>query len=519
MTNWDQATYEALQEDAPVSVESRLIQQADEIEMLREGLEDATRMLQFEDRGWSLIGALVAEDHLEGLELEELKEVSKKIRPRVALNGLTKNGATLHTGYVFSKGVNIAGTDAPSGRGRPSELRNFFTRKANQDSIFSASAHMELQKARYSDGNVYLVCDKASGTVRRVPLNEITAIKVNPDFPEEVWAYQRTWNPQTAPNSKPLKRWYYSSRFTGTKQRTITRGGETVAVDKAVMIDKRFNRQVGWPLGIPDALAAMPWIAAYEEIVQYGRVVSESLSKILYKVISKSKAGSQNAAAKIATMTGYGNTASMVEGQDVAAMNNAGRGYDFAAARPVAAMAAAALSVPNIELLSDSAAAGSSYGAAQSLSPATENTMRSMQDQWVEMYHEVFDVFGLGSPRVWFEPLKDIDPYRKAQQVKLYSDALSDEEYRGIVLDDLDIPGDPAKIPDVLKLRSVDTGTAVQQAAPDQGQSNGSNSGGNGANDLRTDSIGESLRREMANEEFLNRFESLIERAEATSIK
>lgn len=482
---------------------------------LREALDDVSLMFRAEDRGWTLIGGLSTGERLEGLDLEELKDISEAIRPHVVGDSLAKRGVDLQSGYVWNKDINIEGVKRESGkRGPATGLQGFFNSPINQESIFSSAAHEELQKARYSDGNVYLACNTSDLTVRRIPLNQITGIKVNPDFPEEIWAYQRTWNPQTRADSKEKKRWYYTNRFPGAKQGSYTVQGETVPVETdTIIVDKRFNRQVGYPLGIPDAVAALPWIAAYEEIMQYGRVVNESLAKILYKVISKTKSGATQAAVKIGGMGGHGNAASMVEGQDVAAFQTAGKGYEFTTARPVAAMAAAALNLPVMEFLADSSAAGSSYGAAQALSPATKNAMRLIQAEWVSMYLEVFAVFNLSAPRVWFEPLEDVDLYRASQALTLLSPTLSDEEYRGKALDILDIPGDPTKIPDILKFRTAAADPAAQQAAPDQGQNNGTGGGGQGANDQRSDNI-EALRRQMADEDLLTRWESVATRLE-----
>ena len=519
MVDWDRATYEALQEDTPRTaaiLSDEVLRRVESLEnenaQLKESLEDVTLMFKAEDHGWQLISGLASGERLEGLDLSEVKEISKAIRPHVAGDNLVKRGVDLHSGYNWSKGLNIDGVKKTGQRGRPASLIGFYNNPINQDSLFSSTAHEELQKARYSDGNIFLACNTKDATVRRIPLDQITAIKVNPEFPEEIWAYQRTWNPNDRVDSKEIKKWYYTNRFQGSKQQSYTVQGETVKVDPdVIVVDKRFNRQIGYPLGIPDVVAAMPWIAAYQEIIQYGRVVSESLSRILFKVISNSKAGSKQAAVKIAGMTGFGNTSSMVEGQDVAAIQTAGKGYDFVTARPVAAMAAAALNVPNMEFLSDSSAAGSSYGAAAALTPSTKNAMRLMQAAWIEVFYEVLDVFSLSSKRIWFDPLEDTDLYRGMQAITLGSITLSDEEYRGKVLDLLDIAGDPTKIPDILKTRT----TAAQTAAsPDQGRSNGTGGGGQGANDQRSDTI-ESLRRQMADEDILSRWESVASRLEA----
>lgn len=457
---------------------------------LAESLQDVTRSLAFEDRGWTLISELGGDEH-EGLTLPELQEISKKIRPYMTGGSLIKRGSELHIGYVWGKGVSIEGTEAPTGRGRPSDLRKFYMNTVNQESIFSPSAHGEIQRARYSDGNVLAVCNKGSGTVRRIPVSEITDVRVNPDFPEEVWAYQRTWNPDPASTApEPKIRWYYTNRFSGTRQQFITTNSVRVEVAPETIIDKRFNRQVGWPLGIPDATAAMPWFHAYSEIMRYGRVVNEALAKMLYKIVSKSPTGAAAAAVKVADMTGHGNSLSLVQGQDVNAINSAGKGYDFASSRPVAAMIAASLNVPNIELLADSSAAGSSYGAAQSLTPSTLNAMQVQQAEWIEFFHEIFEFFGFGTPHIWFDPITEPDFYRVMQGITLAATALSDEEYRGKVLDALNIRGNSKEIPPALKLRSQ---PKKQAASPDQGKNSPAGGTDNQNDTNRNDTIGETL--------------------------
>jgi hypothetical protein len=204
----------------------------------------------------------------------------------------------------------------------------------------------------------------------------------------------------------------------------------------------------------------------------------------------------------------------MTEGQDLQAVSTAGRGYDFVSPRPVAAMAAAAWNVSNMDLLNDSSAAGSSYGSANALAPANKNAMRLMQREWISLFEEIFDFFSLGRPRIWFEELDEVDQYRAAQGLTLLSPTLSDEEYRSKALDLLDIPGDPGKTPPTLVAR---TQGAQQAASPDQGQSNGTGGSDSGSrNDLRTDNI-ESVRVAMENENFLARYEELVIRAENAS--
>lgn len=517
MVDWDKATFEALSETAPSAailsdeVLTRLNAITAENETLRENLDDAMRSLKFEDRGWQVLGIAAAGENLDGLSLQDVKEISGKIRPYLVAGDLMKRGVDLHTGYVWNRGLHIEGVDK-KGRGAPTKLRNFYLKTANQESLFSPFAHSELQKARYADGNIFFLCDTAKSTVKRIPLSQITAMRVDPSFPEDVWAYRRTWDSSEDGSKEPISRWYYTKRFEGKKQKTFTRNGVTEAVEPGIIVDGRFNRQTGWALGVPDAAAAMPWRRAYSEFMKYGQVVNESLAKMLFKITgNKSKAGASSAGVKMGSFSGHGGMAAVGEGQDLEAVRTAGKGYEFKSGDRIAAMVAASLNVPNVELLSDSSAAGGSYGAAATLTPSTRNSMKIIQDEWLFLFNEVFDAFGIDVPKIWFDPIDAPDPYRAAQQLKLLSDGLFDKEYRAAALDQLDIPGDPNKIPELLAARNVaqtnGSAAGVQQASPGQGVSNGSGGiGSSAANDLRSDGIGEWFD--------LDRFEYLIERLE-----
>lgn len=493
-----------------------------EIATLRESLDEVRAMMAYDDRGWqNILGAWASGEHLEGLDLSEVQDIAAKVEPKVAGGSLPKRAVDLHGGFVWGRGCFIEGTEKPKGRGAPPAIRKFFTNRVNQESVFSDIAREELQKARFITGNVLAVCNTKTKTVNRIPFKQITGIKVDPDFPENIIAYQRTWDTQdgTANSKKTL--WYYTSRFSGDRKQTIkAESGRNVPVAQdQTIVDLRVNRQVGHVLGIPDALAGLLWSETYGRIISYGETVQESLAKILFRVTSKSKATAQSVGVKLSNFSGHGGTASLLEGQELSAVSTAGKGYDYASGRPVAAMAAAAWNVSTADLLNDSSANGSSYGSAAALVPGNRNAMLLMQKEWADFYKTIFEVMGFDRPRITFEPFEAPDQYRAMQALKLGNDALSDEEYRRAALDILDIVGEASDIPEILKTRTANATAAVQQASPDQGVANGSGGGGQGANDQRNDTIsqGEALRREMANEEFLNRFQALVERAEAAT--
>lgn len=458
---------------------------------LRESIEEIRAQFAYEDRGWQTIFGFAAGERSEGLSLDEVKLVSEKARTRVAASSLVKRASDLHGGYVFGNGVTIEGTERVSGagRGRPAAGVNFFEDSVNQESIFSDSARKELQRARFTDGNVIVFCESGSRRVRRVPLHEIDAVITNPDYPEEIWAWRRAWS-QHLPSGEVVvkKAWAYSNRFDGNRRRSINDGVESVPVlDGVTAVDLRANRQVGWAFGIPDALAGLHWVEAYGEVLRYGQIVSESLAKIVFKVVSKSSKGAANVGVKLRSQAGHGGAAVFGEGQDLQLVNSSQRSFDFTAARPLAAMAASAWNVSNIDLLSDSSAAGSSYGAASALTAGIENAMVGIQADWTQFYQDIFQVLGFGRPAVHWAPLERPDAYRQAQELSLYSVALTDAEYRAAVLSRLDIPGDPNVIPPSLAARVA---VPVQAASPDQGQSNGTGGASSAdRNDLRSDTI------------------------------
>jgi hypothetical protein len=488
---------------------------------LKESIEEVRAMMAYEDRGWLLIGAMQAGEHLEGLDLTEVQDIAKKISPKVAGGSLPKRAVDLHSGYVWGRGCYIEGTEKPKGQGRLSGLRRIFIDPVNQESVFSDTAREELQKERFITGNVLAAVNTRTKKINRIPFNQIVGIKVDPNFPENIIAYKRQWDTQDGTTDSVKKRWYYTKRFTGRRQASFSDGAGTnsttpVEADTTI-VDLRANRQVGHVLGLADGLAGLLWSETYGRVLSYGETVQEGLAKIIFRVTNKSKAGTNNAAVKIANFGGHGGTASMMEGQDLTAVSTAGKGYDYGSARPVAAMAAAAWNVSTMDLLNDSAAAGSSYGSAAALVGGNRNAMLLMQKEWADFYKDIFSVLGEDRPTIVFEPFEPVDKYRELQAITLGSVALSDQEYRMAILDALDIVANSADIPETLAARPLPNQTAATQSSPGQGVANGTQSAGQGANDLRTDTIStqESLRHEMAMADIVEKFEQLVNRAEA----
>lgn len=501
------------------AVESALSQYAQDNEELRESLADVRAMMAFEDRTWSLITGLNNGDRTEGLDLEEVKIISEKARTKVAAAALEKHASDLHAGYVWGNGVEIDNTvREQNAQGRPPGIVRFVEDPINQENIFSDGARKELQRTRFTDGNVIVFCDKKTKKVRRIPIYEIEGFITHPDYPEEITAWLRKWNHYNADGTSETRQaWVYTMRHEGAKLKSIPVGNKRVEVlQDVVAVDLRANRQAGWALGIPDATAGMHWAEAYGIVLRYGQGVNESLAKVTFKVIAKSQKGAQNVGVKMRGSQ-VGGTAVVGEGQDIQLVNSAQRSFDFTAARPLAAMAASAWGLPNIDLLSDSSAAGSSYGAAAALTAGVQNFMRGMQSEWTQFMQDIFVAMGFERPGIHWAPLEKPDAYRLAQEWTLYRDALHPVESRTIALGRLDYPGDPEDIPDSLKVvdPTANQGVGAQAASPDQGRANGTGGQDSGQrNDQRSDVVNETLQA-MQRDDFLGELRGLVERLEA----
>lgn len=480
---------------------------------LKESIGEVRAMMAYEDRGWSAILGMNSGDRENGLSLDEVKLVAEKASTQVAAGALPKRAADLHFGFIFGNGVEFEGVERERGKkGAPTGSVRFFEDSVNQESIFSGAAKHELQYERFTTGNVLAFCNTSSKSVRRVPITEITNVMVNPDHPDEIWAYLRTWtHVNLNGESEERKAWAYTNRFPNTKknprQASIKTGNKLIkTLPDVTVVDLRANRQVGWTFGVPDAVSGLHWTQAYGEVLRYGQIVNETLAKVVYKVVQTTRKGAADTGVKLGK-GGPGQAAVLGQGQDIQMVNASQSSFNFAAARPLAAMAAAAWNISVIDLLADSSAAGSSYGSAQALTAGIQNAMNGMREEWSQFYADIFEVMGLGRPAISWPPMEKPDSYRMAQELTLYSIALTDEEYREEVLDRLDITGNSEEIPPMLKAR----GEAPKQAAsPDQGKSNSTGGQVSGAkNDQRTDQI-ENLRSEMALGDLLSEVRSLV---------
>lgn len=391
-----------------------------EVQELKETLNAALAQIAAEDVNWrNLFGG--ANDETVGMTLDELAKESTIIRKFVDEAPLIGRAADLRQTYVWGKGVNIEGTEHDSSkRGRVPALPAFFNKPLNQEAIFSEEAKPEIEKAAATDGHLFLLGEKATKTLRRIPVWEMKDVYLNPNFQEEVWAYLREWTDYSTPQGKTKRVWIYTDQAPKEiRQKSIQWGGKRVDVDERYeILDKRFNRQVGRPLGVPDLYAAVSWNRTYVRMLKNGVSVGDAMAAIAFRATSASKSNATQAAMKLAQGgTGKAKIAFQGIDQELAPLATTGKTFDFNGIRPLAALVATAARVSIVHLLSDPGAAGSSYGSASNLDKPTLRAMQGRQAEWKSYLKRVLK-WGTGlDVKVEFPPIEDEDKYRSTQQV------------------------------------------------------------------------------------------------------
>ena len=410
-----------------------------ENEMLQESVNSlATRAT---DAFWTPLDQLQALGGDTGINLDKLKDLSVMLRDRVAASSLHGRAVQLTHAYVFGQGVSI---DVDKLQPR---IKDAIEHPYNQNALFGQNAQKELTAAMYTDGQVFMLRDTRTRVLTRVPLDQIGGLSVDEDSAERVWHVKRTWTV----NGQQREAWYptalyYNATPKGQRVSTIEDGGRRYTVDETKVVHMTsVGRQVGWALGLPVGLPAVQWIETYSKFIQNSASLVESYSKIAFTFTQK--ASQVNAAAVTVMNTQaqqVGGVAGMGLQDSLTAMPAMGSQVSFSNGRPIASLAASAIGISVVALLSDPGAAGSSYGAAQTLDVPTVLVMGVWQDLWKAFISEILLDVGANKDNLYveFPAIENDVPYRQLASLAqaFVTGAIHREEYRSAVLDILDIP-------------------------------------------------------------------------------
>lgn len=459
--------------------------------------------LMAESIGWTDITGVSNDD---GPTLEQLKKRSKQIRSGVALSPHLGQGLRLRTDRVWAEPITYQGVPGmhgvPTGRGVP-DVGARVNDPLNHQYVFGMSARAEREAALYTDGMFFLLGDDSSKRAAPIPLSEISADYRNPERSSEVWAYRRSWLDYSGGAAHPVERveWVFTDLFKDKQTESISHNGksEPVATGKT-LIDGKVNSQVGWAYGFPDAGAVVEWARIYSEFMKSGKSMSDAMARIWAQVKKDVASGVPSAAARVAGMSGFGNT-QIGSGSDLAPLSTAGRSYDFAPGLHLLAIVAAGLGVSVVALSSNPGAAGASYGAAQVLSLPERLATQFRRDWHVQYDLRVLRWMGARKPEAYWPPLLDgseLMRLSQAAQLAWNSGLYSPEEAKRQFEQARNNYSEVTPVPDgvlipnskySLARQDIDADGTSGVGAPGQGQSTGIGDNPGGSNDTRTDTI------------------------------
>ena len=397
---------------------------------LEEALVD--RLLKLEDLGWTKLNQWTDGAETGGLPLKDLQELSQQLREITASHPLFKRGVQLRNAYIFGRGMNYVGVDAP-------RHKRIIDNIHNESMMFSVEAYEVMNAALFNDGVFSVMRNRETNKFTVLPLAQITGLITNPDDNMDIWYIQRSWSA----NGKERVVWYPTARRRNEKiEKRVSVGlNEYVTIDHTnVVYMKHANRQAGWTLGVPDSFPALLWALAYSGYLADSAKLVTALSKFAWNLTAPNKNAAEKARTRVVNAKdGIGGVA--IGSGDVSSVGVPSAQVNFNNGQPLAAMVAASFGVPVIALLSSPGATGGSYGAAQTLDAPTLKGFEVLQNSWGTFFREIFLDIGAKEGRVEF-PAMDVDaPHRQvtsiAQAVEL--GILHKDEARDMIIDILDV--------------------------------------------------------------------------------
>lgn len=391
--------------EAEVNREVALIEQLaaaeNTLEVMSESMADA--QLALEDVGWlRMSGAFINEFNRQGLFRS-----SQLCRVMTVVNPLMGRGSNLRVAYVWGSGVSIAARgDTDKGEQDVNAVvQGFLDDESNKKSLTSSQAREELERALFTDGNVFLTLftSPLTGRVqaRSLPFDEVLDVITNPDDRDDPWYYQREWTSveislATAGTSTVTHRAYYPALGYYPMSRPRTINGWDVMWASPVLHGS-VNRLSGWKFGIGDGYSALPWARGYKEFLEDWARLVKALSRFAWRATAKGRNANQvrsklSAAPSVDPLSGAslaaGSTIMMSEGASLEAIPKTGATIDSDSGRPLAAMVAAALDVPVTMLLCDPGQTGA-RAVAQTLDQPTELAMGMRRERWAEIHRRI----------------------------------------------------------------------------------------------------------------------------------
>lgn len=389
---------------------------ANELEVVTEALGDGMAALRREDAGWSKIGG--ADTDL--LTRPDLLELHRACLMAYVRSPLIGRGVRIRRNYVWSGDVDIAARDASTDGDSPVNelLQQLMDSAEFKRTLGSAQAREEREVNLHTAGEFFLLAvhlDRGLVRPRLVPAAQIVDFIHNPDDPNDVWFYKRTWTSKRtdlafadrngrvpAPQTVTRTEWHPTLEFSRSLplgRRVDLIGADAVRWDQPIQ-HCAVNSVGQAPWGIPTIYSAVDWDKAYAEYLSGWAGLMKALARFAFKATAPAKHAPKIKAAldrgrSTNPITGAatdpaGQTAVMSPDATMAPMHSSGATIDSGSGKPLAGMVAAALDVPITMLLADPGTSGA-RAVAETLDKPLEETTKASQELWSDWLKAFFE--------------------------------------------------------------------------------------------------------------------------------
>lgn len=412
-----------------------------EVSILQESWDEAASALirlRTEDEGWGILGQVSKSD---GFSMNVIKQVAEKAEVQGVGNPLLKAAFELRFNPIFSRGFQIEGNIKPRYQRKLDNI-------SVQETLFSEAGFEGLERTCFNVGNLFMLYNKVSGDIQRIPFKEITNRAVDPDMQSRtayyLWSHTRV---DFDGKKEPISEWVPVVEWATSGKDTVDEIAHHPVNHDYIFIDMRVNVPTTGHWGIPDAFPALPYAWAYSEYIRDASSLLKAFNTIAWRVVGKSKPQAQAAGVALAGQRRTGGVAAMTAGTTMDAMPKAGL-VDMGDGRAIAALVASATGVSTTALLST--AEGTAV-AIQSLDGPTVAMARSRQKRWKEFYCRVFKAMGIDDLTINFPKITEDPIHRQVSSLATgrATGAIWADEYRDAFLEAMSVKPTHENAPDV----------------------------------------------------------------------
>lgn len=363
-----------------ITLEEQLGQALNTIELLSESLADIEASFRAEDRGWSMVGGVIAQFTPEFRRQRAASAVAASV-----MDPLIKRATILRCAYIFAGGIQVGVRDkADEGQDVGSIVTAFWDDEDVQQTFSSLQALMahERQNATHGECFLALPTDKYTGRVRvrSLPPDTITDIIYDPEDAARPWYYKRTYTT----SDKRQETILHPSISYRPARRPVTYDDVAVRWDSPVV---HFVVNPVGTRGVGDLWAALPWARTYVGFLTDWAALMRALSKVATVLRTRGDKVHQ-AAQHLAGIQQTGTNVGLTAGDQLEALSTSGARFDADSGRPLAVMIAAALDLPVTTLLGDPGVTGA-RATAETVAEDSWAAFAVRQDLWSMVIRQI----------------------------------------------------------------------------------------------------------------------------------